>query len=195
VRAASRPVSPARAFTSTDVQPTPINATARALRSDYAAYLACGNDPDGLVMVSSAIYPALTGSSTPAVLSPEIYKTELPLATNTTPTTISDDLQAGALANEPDPGQRALEAGLDLLLYAQNAEASFDEYQSLLAAARSGGIPRARIEQAYEAVQGLKARVAGADAPSTAGNSTTNEGQGGRFEGGHGGPETLRPNR
>jgi beta-N-acetylhexosaminidase len=115
-------------------------------------------------MVNSAIYPALTGGSTPAVLSPEIYETELPLATRAHPVTISDDLQAAALAEEATAGERALTAGLDLLLYARTERASLEAFPRLLAAAQSGAIPRARVEQAYRAVQGIKERVARAPA-------------------------------
>jgi beta-N-acetylhexosaminidase len=183
-----------RALTSTDVQPTTVNATASELRSGYAPYTACGNSPDGLVMVNSAIYPGLTGSSTPAVLSPEIYRTELPLATGGYPTTISDDLQAAALANELTPGQRALDAGLDILLYAQTSEASLDAFQGLLADAQAGRIPRTRIEQAYEAVQAIKQRVAGATPPAGPASATGASGQeSGSYPENIGASETIEP--
>jgi beta-N-acetylhexosaminidase len=180
-----------RALTSTDIQPSTVNATTSALRSDYEPYVACGNNPDALVMVSNAIYPSLTGTTTPAVLSPEIYKTEIPLATGGNPTTISDDLQAAALANELTPGQRALNAGLDILLYAQTAEASLDAFQGLLVDAQSGRISRARIEQAYEAIQTLKERVAGA-APSAASASSPGQ-ESGSYPENIGAPETVKP--
>jgi beta-N-acetylhexosaminidase len=155
-----------RAMTSTDVQPTTVNATAKLLRSDYVPYVDCGNNPNGLVMINSAIYPSLTGTSTPAVLSPKIYETELPLATSGHPVTISDDLQSPALANEVTPAQRAINAGLDILLYATTQKGSTRAFQGLLAAAASGSITRPRLEQADRAIQGLKERVAGALPPS-----------------------------
>jgi beta-N-acetylhexosaminidase len=161
-----------RALTSTDVQSTTVDATANLLRSDYLPYVACGNNPNGLVMVNSAIYPSLTGTSTPAVLSPKIYETELPLATSGHPVTISDDLQSPALANEVTPGQRAINAGLDILLYATTQEGSRDAFQGLLAAAASGNISRSKLQQADQAIQGLKERVAGAlPSPSAAGGA------------------------
>ncbi len=163
-----------RALTSTDVQPTTVNAAANVLRGDYLPYVACGNNPYGLVMVNSAIYPSLTGTSTPAVLSPKIYDTELSIATSGHPVTISDDLQSPALANEVTPGQRAINAGLDILLYATTQEGSGNAFQGLLAAAESGSISRARLGQADRAIQGLKERVAGAVPPSpTAGAEAT----------------------
>jgi beta-N-acetylhexosaminidase len=183
-----------RALTSTDVQPTTVNATASELRSDYQPYVSCANNPDGLVMVNSAIYPSLTGSTTPAVLSPEIYRTELPLATGGHPITISDDLQAAALADELTPGRRALDAGLDILLYAQTSEAALDAFKGLLADAEAGRIPRARIEQAYRAVLTLKERVAGAAPPSGSAEEAGASGQeSDSYPGNVGASETLEP--
>lgn len=167
-----------RALTSTDVQPTTVNAPATALRSDYLPYVACGNNPYGLVMVNSAIYPSLTGTTTPAVLSPKIYDTELPIATSGHPVTISDDLQSPALTNEITPGQRAINAGLDILLYATTQEGSANAFQGLLAAAESGSIGRARLAQADQAIQGLKDRVAGALPSSAAAGAEAASSQG-----------------
>ncbi len=183
-----------RALSSTDVQPTTINAPASALRSDYAPYLACGSNAGALVMVSSAIYPSLTGSATPAVLSPEIYKTELPLATGSSPPTISDDLQAAALANEVTPGRRALDAGLDMLLYAETDDASVEAFQGLLYDAQSGRIPRTRVEQAYQVIQTLKQRVAGASAATGAASPRAAAAQeSASYPESIGAPETVKP--
>ena len=180
-----------RALTNTDVQPTTVDASASALREDYLPYRECAGNADALVMVNSAIYPSLTGTKTPAVMSPEIYKTELPMATSATPVTISDDLQAAALVKEDRPAQRALTAGLDILLYAQSAEAALDAFVKLRVVAESGGIPSSRIEQAYQAVEGLKVRVAGAQPPATQGGSTASSpGEGASYPGG---PETIKP--
>ena len=74
-----------RAVTSTDTGPVTIEASAGAIRADYIPYIECGSEPDAIVMVNSAIYPSLTGTGTPAVLSPEIYSQELRAATGTAP--------------------------------------------------------------------------------------------------------------
>jgi beta-N-acetylhexosaminidase len=151
-----------RALSSTDVQPVTIDASASALRADYGAYRSCGASTPALVMISSAAYPRLTGGLTPAVLSAEIYSHELGIATGgSAPPTISDDLQAPALANQASPVRRAIEAGLDLLLYATTEAGSADAYRSLLAAAESGMIAPARIEHAGRAIHTLKQAVAG----------------------------------
>jgi beta-N-acetylhexosaminidase len=182
-----------RALASTDLQPTVVDASAKALRGDYAPYLGCASNADALVMVSSAGYPSLTGSTAPAVLSSEIYTRELPIAVGEEPVTISDDLQAAALARERTPGQRALSAGLDLLLYAQSSEASRYAFQRLLFVAEHGGIVRSRLEQAYRAILDIKARVAGATnaGPATATQSPQQESS--SYPESIGAPETVKP--
>jgi beta-N-acetylhexosaminidase len=149
-----------RATTSTDVHSTTVPAPAAALREDYGAYNQCGRSPRGLVMVSSAIYPSLTGGSLPAVLSPEIYSEELPLAVGIPGVlTISDDLQAPALAGETNVARRAVDAGLDLLMYATSEAGSSAAYSELLAASASGAVPRERIEAASGAIDALKEAI------------------------------------
>jgi beta-N-acetylhexosaminidase len=150
-----------RALTDTDIQPTTVEASQSALRGDYQAYRRCGASPGGLVMVSSAIYPSLTGTSQPAVLSREIYHRELQLATGgMEPLTISDDLQTPSIADQLSPEWHAVNAGLDLLMYAQTEAGSAAAYTRLVSIARSGGIERARIENANQAIERLKELVA-----------------------------------
>lgn len=149
------------ASASTDVQPVVIDLPAAALRADYEPYLACGSNPDGIVMVSNAIYPHLASGDAPAVLASQTYTREMRIATDRSPVTISDDLQAGALADQPNVPERAVRAGLDMLLFAQTEAASQEAYETLLADVRAGGIRPARIKAAYGAILGFKAEVAG----------------------------------
>jgi beta-N-acetylhexosaminidase len=158
-----------RALGDTDNEPVTIQASAEEIRSDYEAYIRCASNPDGLVMVSNAAYPTLTGDSTPAVMSPEIYKIELGQVVGYNGVTISDALGAGALARESAPAERAIDAGLDLALYAGTEEESTNAYMALREDLRTGGIPRSRVEQAYKAIMALKVEVAGAT-PETAAN-------------------------
>ena len=177
-----------RAFGDTDNEPVTINASAREIRADYETYIGCASNPDGVVMVSNATYPALTGNSTPAVLSPEIYKTELGQIVGYSGVTISDALGAGALAHEADPAERAIDAGLDLALYAGTEEESANAYATLRGDLRTGGIPRSRIEGAYSAIIALKVKIAGATPQSTA-----NYSQASAYPEYVGAPETIRP--
>jgi beta-N-acetylhexosaminidase len=145
-----------RAGNNTDLAPVSVDVPADALRSDYGAFRTCGRGPLALVMISSAIYPQLTGPL-PAVMSPLTYERELPHATGGSRVlTISDDLQARALADQDAPGRHAIDAGLDLLMYAGTEQASADAYGKLLAEARSGLVSRTRIRAAYAAIVAFK---------------------------------------
>jgi beta-N-acetylhexosaminidase len=145
-----------RASKSTDTAPVSIDASPTALRSDYTAYRTCGRGPLAIVMISSAIYPRITGPL-PAVMSPLTYKRELPAATGGSAVlTISDDLQGGALAHQDAPARHAIDAGLDLLTYAGTEQASAEAYSTLLGEARSGLVSGARIRAAYAAIIAFK---------------------------------------
>jgi beta-N-acetylhexosaminidase len=148
-----------RATGNTDFGPVSIPAASSDLRDDYQPYRTCGAGPRGLVMISNAIYPALSGQL-PAVMSPAIYNRELPLAIpDASPVTISDDLQAGALTDQIAPARRAIDAGLDLLLYAQTEQASAIAYSVLLREARQGLLSITRISAADRKIAALKRRV------------------------------------
>lgn len=180
-----------RALGDTDTEPVTINASAHELRADYETYVRCASNPNGIVMVSNATYPSLTGESTPAVMSPEIYKTELGQVVGYNGVTISDALGAGALAHEPSPAEHAIVAGLDLALYAGTEEEAVDAYGGLLEDLHTGGIPRSRVENAYNAIMALKTRIAGAT-PTAA---TTNASQANSYPEYPGAPETIQPEK
>jgi beta-N-acetylhexosaminidase len=145
-----------RAQGSTDNGPVSIDASAAVIRDDYLSYIRCAASPLALVMVSSAIYPNLTGPL-PAVMSPLTYGRELRIVNPQAPLpTISDDLQAPALSDQSSPARRAISAGLDLALYAQTEAASASAYQTLSEDARGGSISISRISQAASAIQRLK---------------------------------------
>jgi beta-N-acetylhexosaminidase len=149
-----------RASASTDTEPVTIGAPAADLRADYAAYRSCGSSPDALVMVSSAVYPRLSGS-TPAVMSRRVYAHELPLALGQAGhLTISDALDTPAFAGHKAPALRAIDAGLDLALFPGGGQESAAAYAGLLAAARRGSLPESRLRSAVQAVESLKRRLA-----------------------------------
>jgi beta-glucosidase-like glycosyl hydrolase len=111
-------------------------------------------------MVSSAIYPALSGPL-PAVMAPAIYHRELPLAIKGAhDVTISDDLQAGAIAAQLAPARRAVNAGLDMAMYAQTQQASANAFATLLREAESGAVSMSRIQGADQTIMSLKRLLA-----------------------------------
>ena len=148
------------ATTSTDDGPVTVETPASMLRDNYAAYRRCGRGPGALVMMSSAGYPTLTGTTTPAVLTPEIYGREMSRA-RIDAVTISDDLQALALSEVVHPALHAINAGLDLLLYAQTEAASAEAYGKLEADLESGTLSARRVREASTEIGRLKAELSG----------------------------------
>ena len=76
--------------------------------------------------------------------------------------TISDDLDAPAIANLQTPARRVIDAGLDLLLYAQTEASSAEAYPQLLADLNAGGLQDANVLRAAAAIERLKRALAGA---------------------------------
>jgi beta-N-acetylhexosaminidase len=145
------------AIQSTDNGPVTVGENATELNADEAAYKQCASSSPGigLVMVSNASYRAL-GSTLPAVLNPQIYNSVLPDVVKFHGVTISDDLQAGALTHVQSPARTAIDAGLDLLLYAGTESASEYAYTKLLAEAANGSVNVGRITEAYTKIMELK---------------------------------------
>jgi beta-glucosidase-like glycosyl hydrolase len=130
-----------------------VNESAADLYADDAAYRRCGRGSLALVMLSNASYTSLTGS-TPALMSSSTYAA---LSRNrATGVTISDSLDAGALARQFHPGLRAVRAGLDLLLYTGSESQVEQAYTGLSKYARDGVVSPERVEQAARAVLALK---------------------------------------
>jgi beta-glucosidase-like glycosyl hydrolase len=91
-------------------------------------------------------------------MSPEIYRHEVAIA-GIKAVTISDDLQAGALTNVLHPALHAINAGLDLAMYAQTPEAAEEAYEKLEADLRAGTLSTQRVREAGTAIASLKAAL------------------------------------
>jgi beta-N-acetylhexosaminidase len=148
-----------QATVTTDESAVTIEASADAIRADYAPYRSCAAEPLTLVMVGSAVYPGLTGSA-PAVMSPLTYSRELPEA-EASGVTISDALETPPIEAQTTPGRRSIVAGLDLLLYAKTESASAEAYGRLLEDVRNDAIKRGRVRDAAGAIMNLKEELAG----------------------------------
>jgi beta-N-acetylhexosaminidase len=138
----------ASADQNTDEAPVTLGQPLAELRSvDEAAFapaIAAGTD---LIMTSWAIYPAVDATY-PAGLSPAIVQGELRGQLGYAGVTITDALEAGAVATFGDTGEVALlaaKAGMDLILCS-----------------------RQDPQQGMDAVTALAAAIAAAPAPSTA---------------------------
>jgi len=114
-----------------------------------------------VVMLSTAIYPALDSRAAAAWSRPIIHdllRHQLGFAG----VTITDSLDAAAAARgvtDPVVALRSAEAGADLLLVTGSQAASKGVYDSLLAAAQAGTLPRSRLTASYNRIIGLKGRL------------------------------------
>jgi beta-N-acetylhexosaminidase len=109
------------------------------------------------VMTAHVAFPALDPSGLPATLSPRILTDLLREELGFAGACISDAMSMAAITRSFSPGEasvRAFLAGCDLILtiYGEAAHAG------LLAAARSGRIPEARLTQSVDRVLALKQR-------------------------------------
>jgi beta-N-acetylhexosaminidase len=110
-----------------------------------------------LVMLSSAIYPAL--DPRPAVLSRRIATRELRERLGFGGVTISDDLQTPAFAaygGASGAAVRAVRAGVDLLLFAQTYEGAAQAAGAVENAVARGQLSRRELGAAGERVRGLR---------------------------------------
>lgn len=126
----------------TDTSAATIGQAAAALNRDLAAYRSCRTS---LVMVSNAAYSAYD-PGTPAVFSDRIINGVLRGQFGYRGVVISDSLTAASVTS-PTTAVRAAQAGVDMLLYIPE-QISALAYQKVLAAARNGTLPRARVRDA-----------------------------------------------
>jgi beta-N-acetylhexosaminidase len=131
-----------------------------ALDARLAPFVAAVKAGVELVMVSNAGYRAYDASGLPAVLSRPIVSGLLRDRLGFDGLVISDALSAPGPSSRTHASVRAIGAGVDVLLYTSESggKAAFAE---LLAAARSGELPRERLEAANEQIAALKERLKG----------------------------------
>lgn len=130
-----------RAAANTDEAAVTIDVTREQLDAESLAYRRCAVDVP-LTMISSATYPALD-ASVPAVLSPATY--ELLADTGFRGLTISDAFVTPGIVDLRRPALRALKAGLDLVLYAQDEAAARDAHRRLVSSVRKGSLSGRRL--------------------------------------------------
>jgi len=143
----------------TDLEVVTINLSRSQLRAAYAPYRAVAKlSPTiaPLVMVSNAIYPALGHSSLPADLSPTIVRNELASTGLGGRVTVTDDLQVPAVERYPDAAVKAVRAGIDLLMFAQEEAASERAFREIVAAVKTGALTKSEVISAAERVVALK---------------------------------------
>jgi beta-N-acetylhexosaminidase len=150
----------ATASQNTDTGPVTLNVSLNDLRSiDEAPYPAAISAGVRLVMVSWAVYPALDPTN-PAGLSPAVVQGELRGRLGYTGVTITDALEAGALASfgtDKQRGVSAAQAGMDLILCSDGNVTQGDDVDSALASAlESGQLDRTTFEASVNRVTALR---------------------------------------
>ena len=144
----------------TDFAVQRIRLSRRTLRrvdeAPYGRFIAVGGD---LVMISSAIYPAL--SDKPASLSRPVATGELRTRLGFGGVSITDALGGAAIRAVGGParvGLAAAKAGTDLLLFSDYRD-GVEAYRALLRKLRSGDIDRGRFERSVQRVLSLRHRL------------------------------------
>ncbi len=146
----------------TDTEIVTIDLSKSQLRSAWAPYRAVAKLNGSVapfVMISNAIYPALSGSGLPADLTPNIVRNELASTGLGNRVTVTDDLQVPAVERYPDVAVKAVRAGIDLLMFAQDEAASEHAFRELETAVRSGSLTTADITTAADRVVALKSTL------------------------------------
>lgn len=146
----------------TDTEIVTITLSKAQLRAAWAPYRAVSRlhaSVGPFVMISNAIYPALSGSGLPADLTPSIVRKELASTGLGNRVTVTDDLQVPAVERYPNAAVRAVRAGIDLLMFAQEEAASERAYRELNAAVHSGSLKSAEVMAAADRVVELKGQL------------------------------------
>lgn len=148
------------ATVSTDVALVRIDASAPTLGRAVLPYqIAFRRGLDPLVMLSTAVYPALDWRA--AAWSPPIIGW-LRGTLGFGGVTITDSLDAAAAVRDRTTGSVALasaQAGADLLLVTGTEADSDAVYNTLLSATRSGALPMSQVTASYNRIAALKARL------------------------------------
>ncbi len=150
-----------RARVNTDDAPVRITASRSALMADLAPFRRAIRAGVPMVLVSSAIYPALAWQ--PAMLSRAITDELLRGTLGFRGVTVSDAVDTPALApwgGTRGAARRAATAGMDIVLLSGTEAAARDAQQAIASGITSGAIPRADVLMSLERVLALRRHLA-----------------------------------
>ena len=143
----------------TDFGAVTVDASASEVEADIEAFRAPIKAGARLVMVSSAVFPAL-GSDEQAVYSSEVIGDSLRGRLGFDGVVISDDLEAPAAGTAPgDAAFRAVRAGVDLVLFARTDGAAVSAFNALEKSVKKGRLDRSILRKAYDRIQALKRAI------------------------------------
>ena len=148
------------ARTSTDDSAVVLTTSRRSLAARLPPFEQAIGAKVDLVMVSNAGYAAYDPTGTPAVLSRPIVTGLLRQQLGFSGVVISDALEAPGPASRSDAAVRAVNAGVDVLLFT-NERDSAAAYSKLVAAIGSGSLPLATLQASSARIAALKSRLPG----------------------------------
>ena len=140
----------------TDTHAVLVTSSRQELVRRLASFRAAIRGGVKLMMVSNASYKALDPSGLPACLSPAIVGKLLRGQLGFSGVVITDAMSAPGPAAHSDAPIRAMNAGVDILLYSDGRALSAQAFSQLVSAVRSGEIPLATLEASYARIQALK---------------------------------------
>jgi beta-N-acetylhexosaminidase len=146
----------------TDFDDVSVTSTTAELQEDIEPFrqaVAAGVD---MIMVSVAVYPDLSGNRS-AAFSKNVVQNELRGKLGFQGVIITDDLEApGSSAVGSGNGAiQALDAGVDLALFARSSGSSAKGFTAVVKAVKSGRLDEATIQTAYDRVVALKETLGG----------------------------------
>ena len=151
------------AWTNTDKARTIVRATASQLNADLEPYRKAIASGLPMVMVSTAVYPSL-GVDVPAACSTKVVTQMLRKQLGFRGVVVTDALDTpdvNAYWPTPTAAVKAIGAGVDMVLAGGGTGRTADStsnaaYRAIVAAAKSGALPRATVAAAYGRVLALK---------------------------------------
>jgi beta-N-acetylhexosaminidase len=143
----------------TDERDVVLTTSTRSLNARLTPFEGAIGAGADLVMVSNAGYLAYDPTGAPAVLSRPIVTGLLREKLGFGGVVISDALEAPGPSKRSGAAVRASAAGVDVLLYTNEAD-SAAAFGELVAAVRDGSLPRGRVQAAWTRIQALKQRLA-----------------------------------
>jgi len=154
-----------QAGANTDLSSVIVRAAAWKLKEGLVPFRRAIQSGVQLVMVSSAVYPALDPSGLPAVFSPALETDLLRTQLGFTGVAVTDALTAPAAARVPHAATKAIAAGADLLVFGAE-RASEDAFATLRADAPKYPHLRARLTESAARIRALKAWLSAAGGPA-----------------------------
>ena len=133
-----------------------------SLESDLIPFEKAIEEGVDVMMTAHVAYPKLDRSKAPATISPIIISALLRKKLGFKGVVITDDLEMGAIEQQYEIGEAAVQAilaGCDIVLLSRSSTKKKRVYEALLKAVRTGRISPRRLEESLARIHSLKTKV------------------------------------